>query len=65
MHNFLCAGKNMEKWEVSMKKYKNLIYIVCLCVVIYLGFSKLPMAYALSQYGSSGEEVKKIQSNLK
>lgn len=48
-----------------MKKYKNWIYIMGLCVVIYLILAKLPMAYALSQYGSSGDEVKKIQTKLK
>lgn len=48
-----------------MNKYKNAICIICLLAVIYLGFSKIPMAYALSQYGSSGEEVKQIQSKLK
>lgn len=48
-----------------MKKNKNVIGIISLCVVLYLILAKLPMAYALSQYGSSGEEVRQIQTKLK
>ena len=48
-----------------MKKHKYLIGIIILGVLLYIILSKLPMAYALSQYGSSGEEVKQIQTKLK
>lgn len=48
-----------------MKKHKYLISIVSLCVVLYLVLSRLPMVYAISQYGSNGEEVKQIQTKLR
>lgn len=48
-----------------MKKYKNLIFIFVLCTILYLILSRIPMAYALSQYGSSGDEVKQIQTKLR
>lgn len=48
-----------------MKKHKYLIGIVSLCVILYLILSRLPMVYAISQYGSSGDEVKQIQSKLR
>lgn len=48
-----------------MKKHKHLFCIVILCIILYLILSKLPMAYAISRYGSSGDEVKQIQTKLK
>lgn len=48
-----------------MKKQKYLFSVIILCVILYLILSRLPMVYAISQYGSSGEEVKQIQSKLK
>ncbi len=48
-----------------MKKNKYVIGIICVCVILYLILSRLPMAYAISQYGSSGEEVKQIQTKLR
>ena len=48
-----------------MKSYKYLICIICMCTIIYFLFARIPMVYALSQYGSSGEEVKQIQTKLK
>lgn len=48
-----------------MKKHKYLIGMVSLCVILYLILAKLPMAYAISQYGSSGDEVKQIQTKLR
>lgn len=51
--------------EVKMKKHKYLIGMVSLCVILYLILAKLPMAYAISQYGSSGDEVKQIQTKLR
>lgn len=51
--------------EVKMKNSKYVIGCIGLCVVLYLILARLPVAYALSQYGSRGEEVKQIQSKLK
>lgn len=51
--------------EGKMKNSKYIIGCIGLCVMLYLILARLPMAYALSQYGSSGEEVKQIQSKLK
>jgi N-acetylmuramoyl-L-alanine amidase len=51
--------------EVKMKKHKNLISIIVLGIILYLILARLPMAYAISQYGSSGDEVKQIQTKLK
>ncbi len=48
-----------------MKKSKYIMGILILCMVLYLILARLPMVYALSKYGSSGEEVKQIQSKLK
>lgn len=48
-----------------MKKHKYLIGMVSLCVILYLILAKLPMVYAISQYGSSGDEVKQIQTKLR
>lgn len=48
-----------------MKKYKALLIILSLCVILYFILSKLQMAYAISQYGSSGDEVKQIQTKLR
>lgn len=48
-----------------MKKYKHLISIFILCTILYLILSRIPMVYALSQYGSSGDEVKQIQTKLR
>lgn len=48
-----------------MKKHKYLIGIVILGVILYLILARLPMVYAISQYGSSGEEVKQIQTKLR
>ena len=48
-----------------MKKYACLIGLVILSTVLFWVVSKLPMAYAVSQYGSTGEEVKQIQTKLK
>lgn len=51
--------------ERKMKK-KYIILGILLCVVsLYIIVAKFPVAYALSQYGSSGEEVKQIQTKLK
>ena len=44
-----------------MKKIKY-IFIVIFCFLIFL---KLQNVYAVSQYGSRGEEVKQIQTKLK
>lgn len=51
--------------EVVMKNRKYIIGIIILGMILYIILSKLPMVYALSQYGSSGEEVKQIQTKLK
>ncbi len=48
-----------------MKKRNYLIGIVLMIMVLYWILAKLPMAFALSQYGSNGEEVKQIQTKLK
>ena len=48
-----------------MSKKKYLIGIVILCVMLYLILSRITMSYAISRYGSSGEEVKQIQTKLK
>lgn len=48
-----------------MKKYKYLIGIIMIGMAVYWMFARLPMVYALSQYGSSGEEVKQIQTKLR
>ena len=48
-----------------MRNYKYIIFSIILLAILGIFFSKIPMAYALSQYGSSGDEVKKIQTKLK
>ena len=48
-----------------MKNYKYVIFSIILCVILGVFFSKIPMVYAVSQYGSNGEEVKQIQQKLK
>ncbi len=48
-----------------MEKRNYLIGILVLGIILYLILSRLPMAYAISQYGSNGEEVKQIQTKLK
>ncbi len=48
-----------------MKKYRYWIEIIVLSIVLFLVLLKLPMAYAISQYGSNGEEVKQIQTKLR
>lgn len=48
-----------------MKKSKYMIEIIMLGMILYLILARLPMAYAISQYGSNGEEVKQIQSKLR
>lgn len=48
-----------------MRKHKNLVSIVILSMILYLILAKLPMVYALSQYGSNGDEVKQIQTKLR
>ena len=48
-----------------MKKYVYLIGILILCISLFWILAKIPIAYAVSQYGSSGEEVKQIQTKLK
>lgn len=48
-----------------MKKQKYLVGIVVMGMLLYWILEKLPMVYALSQYGSSGEEVKQIQTKLR
>ena len=45
------------------KKY--FILGILLCISLYVIYSRIPIAYAISQYGSSGEEVKQIQTKLK
>lgn len=47
-----------------MKK-RNLVIGILLCSIIVLILAKLPVVYAISQYGSSGDEVKQIQTKLK
>ena len=47
---------------------KNLKYAIGIIVIsIFLGWIlfRLPVAYALSQYGSNGDEVKQIQTKLR
>lgn len=45
---------------------KKIIFLgILLCIIGYCVVIKLPVAYAISQYGSSGDEVKQIQSKLK
>ncbi len=51
--------------EVNMKKRKYLIGILIMGILLYWILARLPMVYAISQYGSSGEEVKQIQTKLK
>jgi len=48
-----------------MRKHKQIVSVLVLSLIVYLILSKLPMVYAISQYGSSGEEVKQIQTKLK
>lgn len=48
-----------------MKKYGYLMVLVSVSTILFVIISKLPMAYAVSQYGSNGEEVKQIQTKLK
>lgn len=48
-----------------MKKIKYIIWIIIFTGFLALMLSKFPIVYALSQYGSSGDEVKKIQTKLK
>ena len=48
-----------------MKKRKYLIGILIMGILLYWILARLPMVYAISQYGSSGEEVKQIQTKLK
>lgn len=48
-----------------MEKGKYFVGIIVIGIILFVIFSKLPMAYALSQYGSTGEEVKQIQKKLK
>ena len=48
-----------------MKKYVYIIGILILCISLFWILAKIPIAYAVSQYGSSGEEVKQIQTKLK
>ena len=66
MYKFLGVGKNRRKGGGEKMKKKYIILGILACVVsLYLIVSKFPVAYALSQYGSSGEEVKQIQTKLK
>lgn len=44
---------------------KKIIYILFLIFILCSILIKLPKAYAISQYGSSGEEVKQIQTKLR
>ena len=44
-------------------KIRNLV-IIFLIIVFLIG-AYFPVSYALSKYGSRGEEVKKIQTKLK
>ena len=46
-------------------KVKYLICIITILLSLCVIFSKLPVVYAISQYGSNGEEVKQIQTKLK
>ena len=50
--------------EVVMKKSRYMIGIVFLSVILFSILARLPMVYAISQYGSNGEEVKQIQTKL-
>lgn len=47
-----------------MKK-RFFILGIFLCIIIGFVLAKLPAVYAISQYGSSGDEVKQIQTKLK
>lgn len=47
-----------------MKKYKYFIILIFLMFFVTFLINKIPV-YALSKYGSSGEEVKQIQTKLK
>ena len=48
-----------------MKMYKYFIIIFCLCIIMFLGIARISRVYAVSRYGSRGEEVKQIQTKLK
>lgn len=48
-----------------MKNFKVFIAISVFIGMILVGIFKLPQSEAISQYGSSGEEVRQIQSKLK
>jgi N-acetylmuramoyl-L-alanine amidase len=48
-----------------MRKKFFLTIIILSSIVLYLTFSKIQISYALSQYGSSGNEVRQIQTKLK
>ena len=48
-----------------MRKKIFLTIIILSSIVLYLMFSKIQISYALSQYGSSGNEVRQIQTKLK
>ena len=48
-----------------MKKIIRCMKIFFFCIFLLLILFKIPMAYAVSQYGSRGDEVKQIQSKLK
>ena len=67
MYKFLGIGKNRRKdggKEIMKKRYFVLGILFCM-ISLYVIVAKFPVAYALSQYGSSGEEVKQIQTKLK
>lgn len=48
-----------------MRKCKYFIGIISLCMAVFFVIARVPMGYAVSQYGSRGEEVKQIQTKLK
>ena len=60
---FTVSGKTSTKGGKIMKKcIFSMVLIIGMVSFIWI---KLPLAYAVSQYGSSGEEVKQIQRKLK
>ena len=48
-----------------MKNCKYFAGIIGMCIILFFIFIRGSMVYAVSQYGSRGEEVKKIQTKLK
>lgn len=48
-----------------MRKIKYIIFVILLIFIIGFTFSKFSEVYSVSQYGSSGDEVKQIQTKLK